>query len=148
MKPRPSLILSSARWVRLTAAIPFAVTRKKRFARLPRSGVGSPRRDLTYPFASRRLEQSSEVHLTRSAVASSNQLALFPVARALFAFYTHAMVSKTYIVRLKPPSLALQHVTASSFQIRGEHLVFVDSEGSLAALFLMDLVQSWNVLSG
>ena len=43
MKPRPSVIFSSARWVRLTATSPFAVTRKKRFARPPRSGVGSPR---------------------------------------------------------------------------------------------------------
>ena len=57
------------------------------------------------------------------------------------------MGDKTYLVRLKPPSLAIQHVTASSFQIRGEHLLFVDSEGRLAALFLMELVQSWNVVS-
>jgi hypothetical protein len=45
------------------------------------------------------------------------------------------------------PGLALQHVDASRFEIHGEHLVFVDSEGKLAALFLMELVQSWNVLS-
>jgi hypothetical protein len=57
------------------------------------------------------------------------------------------MVDKTYLVCLKPPSLALQHVDASRFEIHGEHLVFVDSEGKLAALFLMELVQSWNVLS-
>jgi hypothetical protein len=61
--------------------------------------------------------------------------------------YTGRMVDKTYLVCLKPPSLALQHVDASRFEIHGEHLVFVDSEGKLAALFLMELVQSWNVLS-
>ena len=38
----------------LSAAISSAETRKKRLERPPRSGVGSPRRDLTYPFASRR----------------------------------------------------------------------------------------------
>jgi hypothetical protein len=32
MKPKPSVMLSSARWARLTTATPFAVTRKKRFA--------------------------------------------------------------------------------------------------------------------
>jgi hypothetical protein len=57
------------------------------------------------------------------------------------------MADKTYLVRLKPPGLAVQHVTASRFEIHGEHLVFVNSEGKLAALFLMELVQSWNVVS-
>ena len=56
------------------------------------------------------------------------------------------MTEKTYLVRLKAPSLALQQVTASRFEIHGEHLVFVDSQGNLAALFLMELVESWNVL--
>jgi hypothetical protein len=55
---------------------------------------------------------------------------------------------KTYLVRLKPPSEAIQRVAASRFAIHHEHLVFVDSEGNLAALFLMELVQSWNVVSG
>jgi hypothetical protein len=56
------------------------------------------------------------------------------------------MAEKTYLVRLKPPSLALQHVSASRFEIQGEHLAFVDSRGKLAALFLMELVESWNEL--
>jgi len=37
-----------ARCERFTAAIPLAVTWKKRFDRPPRSGVGSPSRDLTH----------------------------------------------------------------------------------------------------
>jgi hypothetical protein len=57
------------------------------------------------------------------------------------------MADKTYLVRLKPRSLALQHITALRFEIHDEHLMFVGSEGNLAALFLMELVQSWNVLS-
>jgi hypothetical protein len=56
------------------------------------------------------------------------------------------MADKTYLVRLKPPSEALQLVAASKFEMHGEHLVFVDTEGKLAALFLMELVQSWNVV--
>jgi hypothetical protein len=33
------------------------------------------------------------------------------------------MADKTYLVRLKPPSEALQRVAASKFEIHGEHLV-------------------------
>jgi hypothetical protein len=49
-------------------------------------------------------------------------------------------------MRLKPPSLGIQHVIASSVEIHGEHLALLDSDGKLVALFLMDDVQSWNVL--
>jgi hypothetical protein len=56
------------------------------------------------------------------------------------------MVNKTYLVCLNPPSEAVQHVTASRFEIHHGHLLFVDSEGSLAALFLMELVESWDVV--
>ena len=56
------------------------------------------------------------------------------------------MIQKTYLVRLKPPSLAFQQVTASKAEIQGDHLVFVDSNGKLAGLFLLELVESWTVL--
>jgi hypothetical protein len=57
------------------------------------------------------------------------------------------MAEKTYLVRLKPPSLALQQVVAAKAEIQEEHLVFVNSDGKLTALFLMELVESWNVLA-
>jgi hypothetical protein len=56
------------------------------------------------------------------------------------------MSDKTHLMRLKPPSLGIQHVIASSVEIHGEHLALLDSDGKLVALFLMDDVQSWNVL--
>ena len=56
------------------------------------------------------------------------------------------MAEKTYLVRLRPPSLALQQVTASRFEIQDEHLVFVDALGKLAGFFLLELVESWNAL--
>ena len=56
------------------------------------------------------------------------------------------MRERTYLVTLKPPSLATQHVVAASFVFHGDHLVFLDADGKLAALFLADLVQSWIVL--
>jgi hypothetical protein len=49
-------------------------------------------------------------------------------------------------MRLKPPRRGIQHVIASSVEIDGEHLALLDSDGQLVALFLMDEVQSWNVL--
>ena len=56
------------------------------------------------------------------------------------------MPDQAYLIMLKPPSLAIQHVVASSVQFRGDHLVFVHAKGKLAALFLTEIVQSWNVL--
>jgi hypothetical protein len=53
------------------------------------------------------------------------------------------MVDQTYLVTLKPPSRAIKHVVASIVGFRGDHLVFVDAKGTLAALFLLDLVESW-----
>jgi hypothetical protein len=56
------------------------------------------------------------------------------------------MADKTHLLCLKPPALGIQHVMASRVEIHGEHLVLLNSEGKLAALFLMHVVQSWNVL--
>jgi hypothetical protein len=56
------------------------------------------------------------------------------------------MSDKTHLLRLKPPRLSIQQVIASSVEIHGEHLALLDSDGRLVALFLMEDVQSWNVL--
>jgi hypothetical protein len=53
------------------------------------------------------------------------------------------MIDKTFLVRFKPPELSTQLVTAVRAEIRGEHLVLLNAEGKLAALFLLDLVDSW-----
>jgi hypothetical protein len=39
-----------------------------------------------------------------------------------------------------PPEL----VIADAIEFQGEHLAFVKSDGSLAALFLQEAVQSWS----
>jgi hypothetical protein len=57
------------------------------------------------------------------------------------------MIERTYLVALKPPNPPLQQVVAASVEVHGEHLVFLTTEGKLAALFLLDIVRSWNVLS-
>jgi hypothetical protein len=56
------------------------------------------------------------------------------------------MVNQTYLVTLKPPNLAMQQVFATTAEVRGSHLVFVDAKGAVSALFLRELVESWNVL--
>jgi hypothetical protein len=56
------------------------------------------------------------------------------------------MAEKTYLVRFRSPNVIFQHVVASSYEIRGSHLVFLTEEGNLAAVFLKELVRSWNVL--
>jgi hypothetical protein len=54
------------------------------------------------------------------------------------------MVDHNYRVRLKTQTA--QHVLAATVEAHGDHLVFVNSKGQLTALFLRDLVRSWNML--
>jgi hypothetical protein len=57
------------------------------------------------------------------------------------------MASKTYIVKIKPPALGGAHtVTASTVETHDEHLIFCDSEGRLAGLFLLEVVEGWSEL--
>jgi hypothetical protein len=54
------------------------------------------------------------------------------------------MVDHNYRVRLKTQTV--QHVIAATVQLHGDNLVFVNSKGQLTALFLKELVRSWNML--
>jgi hypothetical protein len=54
------------------------------------------------------------------------------------------MVDHNYRVHLRTQTV--QHVIASTVQLHGDHLVFVNSKGQLTALFLKNLVRSWNML--
>jgi hypothetical protein len=56
------------------------------------------------------------------------------------------MTDKTFLVRLKPRELGIQPVIAVRAEIQAEHIVLLDSTGKLAALFLMELVESWTEL--
>jgi hypothetical protein len=51
-----------------------------------------------------------------------------------------------HIYRVHLTTQTVQHVTASTVQLHGDHLVFLNSNGQLAALFLKNLVRSWNML--
>jgi hypothetical protein len=54
------------------------------------------------------------------------------------------MVDHNYRVRLTTQTV--QHVIASTVQLHGDQLAFVNSKGQPTALFLKNLVGSWNVL--
>lgn len=41
----------------------------------------------------------------------------------------------------------MREVRAARIEVHGEHLVFLTAEGKLTALFLMDLVESWNEIA-
>jgi hypothetical protein len=56
------------------------------------------------------------------------------------------MTDKTYLVRFKPREIGLQTVIAARAEIHGEHIALLNSKGELAALFLMEIVESWSVL--
>jgi hypothetical protein len=51
---------------------------------------------------------------------------------------------KTYLVRFKGTGLPTEIVTAANIEFHGEHLIFLTSEGALAALFLLEIVESWS----
>ena len=52
------------------------------------------------------------------------------------------MPNSTFLVKLR--SDALQQVRAATVEMHGEHLVFLTAKGKLAAVFLLDVVESWN----
>jgi hypothetical protein len=54
------------------------------------------------------------------------------------------MPDKTHLIRFKPSDLISHIVIAAKAEIYGEHLVFLRSDGSLAALFVLEVVESWS----
>ncbi len=56
------------------------------------------------------------------------------------------MANKIYQVIFKEFDMGSQFVIAESAQIHGEHLVFLDADDKLAALFLLDIIESWSLV--
>lgn len=54
------------------------------------------------------------------------------------------MTDKLFLVKLKVPEGAVHRVVAQTAEVYGDHLALLDAHGKLAALFLMDVVESWN----
>jgi hypothetical protein len=54
------------------------------------------------------------------------------------------MHEKNYLIRFKRSGLPPHLVVASSAEIHEEHIVFLHEDGSLAALAVMEIVESWS----
>jgi hypothetical protein len=54
------------------------------------------------------------------------------------------MADRAYLVRIKGADLPPELVIAETIEFHGEHLVFLRSDGSLAALFVLEIVESWS----
>ena len=53
------------------------------------------------------------------------------------------MADTAYLVRLKMTDLPPELVMAETIEVHGEHLAFLKADGSLAALFVLEIVESW-----
>ena len=49
-----------------------------------------------------------------------------------------------YLIRFKGSELICHDVIAARAEIHGEHLVFLRSDGKLATLFLLEIVENWS----
>jgi hypothetical protein len=56
------------------------------------------------------------------------------------------MADKRYLVTCKTPEIRTQSVVAASWEVHGECLVFLNSKGELAAMFLLEIVECWSVI--
>jgi hypothetical protein len=54
------------------------------------------------------------------------------------------MPNKAYLVRFKKADLPPELVIAETIEFQGEQLVFLRSDGTLAALMVLEIVESWS----
>jgi hypothetical protein len=56
----------------------------------------------------------------------------------------NSMANTAYLVRFKGEDSPPELVIAETIEFQGEHLVFLRSDGTLAALFVLEIVESWS----
>jgi hypothetical protein len=54
------------------------------------------------------------------------------------------MADTAYLVRFKGADQRPEVVIAETIEVHGEHLVFLRSDGSLAALFVLEIIEGWS----
>lgn len=54
------------------------------------------------------------------------------------------MPNTAYLVRFRGTDLPPELVIAENIEFHGEHLVFLRSDGTLAALFVLEIIESWS----
>ena len=56
------------------------------------------------------------------------------------------MTDTTFLIEFHTPDLGAQSVLASRVEVRGEHLLLLNSDGQLAEAFMLENVKSWSKL--
>jgi hypothetical protein len=80
-------------------------------------------------------------------IGKTNRI-LLASSKLIRALTPWVMSEKTYMLRFKTPELSMRAVIASTAEIHGEHLVLLNSQGQLAALFVLEMIESWNEVPG
>jgi hypothetical protein len=57
------------------------------------------------------------------------------------------MIDTVFLIHFKTVDLNPQPVIAARAEVRGEHLLFLHSNGQLAAAFMLENVKSWSEVS-
>jgi hypothetical protein len=57
------------------------------------------------------------------------------------------MIDTTFLIEFHTPDLGAQSVIAARAEVRGEHLLLLNSTGQLAAVFMRENVKSWSEVS-
>ena len=57
------------------------------------------------------------------------------------------MADTTFLIEFNAPDLGAQSVIASRVEVRGEHLLLLNSHGQLAAAFMLANIKSWSEVS-
>jgi hypothetical protein len=53
-------------------------------------------------------------------------------------------MDRVFIVRFRPPKMGAQPIIAAVAEVQGEYLVLLKLDGKLAALFWLEVVESWS----
>ena len=56
----------------------------------------------------------------------------------------YSVPDKAYLIRFKGTDLPPDLVIAANIEVHGEHVVFLRSDGTLAALYVLEIVDSWS----
>ena len=54
------------------------------------------------------------------------------------------MANRTYLIRFKGADPPPELVIAEKIEVHGEHLVLLRSDGSMAALLLLEIIEDWS----
>jgi hypothetical protein len=54
------------------------------------------------------------------------------------------MSDTIFLIEFRTPEVAAQSVIAAHVEVRGEHLLFLNSDGQLAEAFMLENIKNWS----